>query len=99
MCSVDSEQKATQFGCYDNGLDIMPSVKHAELKRASFSQIKPSKEEKLEGYRAYSYKEYLTRRSRKPQKLPNTVLFDRRAVTRFWTEALHIKSVIPFKSG
>lgn len=81
------------------GLDIMPSVKHAELKRASFSQIKPSKEEKLEGYRAYSYKEYLTRRSRKPQKLPNTVLFDRRAVTRFWTEALHIKSVIPFKSG
>lgn len=42
------------------GLDIMPSVKHAELKKASFSQIKPSKEEKLEGYRAYSYKEYLT---------------------------------------
>lgn len=102
--AVDSEQnyemRQPSLVARLMGLEFIPSVKQDNLKKASFSEPKRTKEEKTERIHASSDKEDVTlekgqtKNETQPQKLQKTGLFDGRAVTRFGPEALHIKSVL-----
>ncbi|KAA8530587.1 hypothetical protein F0562_005296 [Nyssa sinensis] len=82
------------------GLESMPTARQDKPKKASFSEFGSNRGEKfVSNHSGFSKEELnlekgIAKHELRPQKLQKIGLFERRPVTRFGAEALHIKSVL-----